>query len=75
MAMLKSINKYASAPLAPTELPANALMLVEIDGQVYRIDPADLATAAGGLAIPDPPGSGTVVLTSTNGTLSWEAAG
>lgn len=30
MAKLKSINKYASAPLAPNPLPAGALMLVEI---------------------------------------------
>jgi len=49
MAKLKSINKYASAPLAPNPLPAGALMLVEIDGNVYRIDPS----AVGGAALPD----------------------
>lgn len=49
MAKLKSINKYASAPLAPNPLPAGALMLVEIDGNVYRIAPS----AVGGAALPD----------------------
>lgn len=48
MAMLKSINKYESAPTAPAELPAGALLLVEIDGRVYRLAAADLAVSAGG---------------------------
>lgn len=51
MAKLKSINKYASAPLAPNPLPAGALMLVEIDGNVYRINPS--AVGGGGAALPD----------------------
>lgn len=49
MAALKSINKYASAPLAPNELPVGALMLVEIGGQVYRIAASDVG---GGPALP-----------------------
>lgn len=73
MAMLKSINKYASAPAAPATLPAGALMLVEIDGKVYRVE-ADAVGGAGGAAIPAAPGSGTLVLTSTDGVLSWETA-
>lgn len=66
MAMLKSINRYSSAPLAPSPLPAGALMLVEINGQVFRV--------AAGPSVPTPPASGTATLTSTNGTLSWVTA-
>lgn len=46
MAMLKSINRYSSAHLAPTTLPAGALMLVEIDGRVFRLNAANLAAVA-----------------------------
>lgn len=45
MAMLKSINKYASAPAAPAVLPAGALLLVEIEGKVYKA-PASAAAVA-----------------------------
>jgi hypothetical protein len=48
VAHLKTINKYATAPAAPAELPAGALMLVEIDGKVYRVAASALAGAAGG---------------------------
>ena len=37
---------------------------------IFKPVPVD----AGILEIPDPPASGTVVLTSTNGVLSWETA-
>lgn len=37
MAMLKSVNKMQSAPPAPEPLPDNALILVEIDGQVFKV--------------------------------------
>lgn len=43
MAMLKSINKYASAPLAPDPLPAGSLLLVEVNGQVFRLPAETLA--------------------------------
>lgn len=36
MAMLKSLNKIGSAPPAPDPLPDTALILVEINGQVYK---------------------------------------
>ncbi len=37
MSMFRSINRFSSAPLAPTTLPATALLLVEINGQVFRL--------------------------------------
>lgn len=47
MALLKSINRYSAAPLAPAELPENALMLVEIDGRVFRIAASDVGGGGG----------------------------
>lgn len=45
MAMLKSINKMSSAPAAPETIPDTALILVEINGQVFRLSFAELAAA------------------------------
>lgn len=42
MAHLKSINKYASAPAWNGELPAEALVLVEVGGKVYKLPTSEL---------------------------------
>lgn len=70
--MLKSINKYATAPLAPTTLPAGALMLVEIGGQVFR----QPATGLSGLSnLPTTVGAAAVgQVWSDNGVLKTKMA-
>lgn len=50
MAMLKSLNKIGSAPPAPGPLPDTALILVEINGQVYKV--AASALAGGEVELP-----------------------
>lgn len=51
-----------ATPTNPRSLP------IEIEGL------ADAVADAGFLVLPEPPASGTVVLTSTDGVLSWETA-
>jgi hypothetical protein len=47
MAKLNSLNKIASAPPSPDDVPEEALFLIEIEGQVYKISLEALAEALG----------------------------
>lgn len=49
MAKLNSLNKMASAPQVEGEAPDDALLLIEIDGQVYKITVEALRDAVAAL--------------------------
>lgn len=45
MATVKTITRFSQAPAAPTTIPDNALVLVEIGNQVYKMTWAALVAA------------------------------
>lgn len=47
MATINALNRYSSAPPAPAVVPVTALLLIEIDGRVYKISIEALVEALG----------------------------